>query len=456
MHKKQHKKGKIMQTQNKWSFQRKISLTLLLIGVIGFSATVVMAYLALSPSLDNQATSGIIACVALAALLTSFVLGYIIARKAIRRITMLTNGLQNESERFSDTATGISDVTDNLTESSTKQATAWQETSTAIEEINAMIKKNAENAKESLKVAESSTAISNKGQVAVSEMIGVINDINSSNDNILNKISESNARIGEIAKVIAAIGSKTKVINEIVFQTKLLSFNASVEAARAGEHGKGFAVVAEEVGNLAQMSGNAAKEISEMLAESISKVEAIVKETKQMVEQLVSEGGVKIQFGVIKAKMCGDILTEIVSNVSELSSRVGEISVASSEQSKGVNEITKAMNALDKDTHANAKSIERISGYVTTLKDESKSFSFLIVDLVKIVLGGGLNKDYNAKSSKIIKIKNFLKNKSSTTHKLKSNIAKKGSVAEPKVSHLKAVSGSDVTPDADDPRFKDL
>jgi methyl-accepting chemotaxis protein len=78
----------------------------------------------------------------------------------------------------------------------------------------------------------------------------------------MNQINYSNEQMSEIVKVIQEIETKTKVINDIVFQTKLLSFNASVEAARAGEQGKGFAVVAEEVGNLAQMSGNAAKEIS--------------------------------------------------------------------------------------------------------------------------------------------------------------------------------------------------
>jgi methyl-accepting chemotaxis protein len=89
-------------------------------------------------------------------------------------------------------------------------------------------------------------------------------------------MNKSNDEISSIVKVIAEIGDKTKVINDIVFQTKLLSFNASVEAARAGEQGKGFAVVAEEVGNLATMSGKAAEEISSMLGDSMGKVELIV------------------------------------------------------------------------------------------------------------------------------------------------------------------------------------
>ncbi len=71
--------------------------------------------------------------------------------------------------------------------------------------------------------------------------------------------------------------------------SKLLSFNASVEAARAGDHGKGFAVVTEEVGNLAQMSGQASTEIYEILESSISSVEKVANDQKREMEILISE-----------------------------------------------------------------------------------------------------------------------------------------------------------------------
>lgn len=89
----------------------------------------------------------------------------------------------------------------------------------------------------------------------------------------------ANRGLQDLVLLIGKIREKTKVIDEIVFQTRLLSFNASVEAARAGEHGKGFAVVAEEVGSLAQMSGSAAKEISAILAEGVSKAESLTART---------------------------------------------------------------------------------------------------------------------------------------------------------------------------------
>ena len=91
-------------------------------------------------------------------------------------------------------------------------------------------------------------------------------------------LNKNENNVSQIVDLIREIEDKTKVINDIVFQTKLLSFNASVEAARAGEYGKGFSVVAEEVGNLAEMSGHASKEIEGLLSHSISQVENLSKQ----------------------------------------------------------------------------------------------------------------------------------------------------------------------------------
>src|SRR6202007_2185187 len=117
------------------------------------------------------------------------------------------------------------------------------------------------------------------------------------NDHVMDQIKQSNEKVADIVKVISEIGNKTKVINDIVFQTKLLSFNASVEAARAGEHGRGFAGVCRGVGNLAEMSGKSAKEISSLLEESVSRVETMVAETRQTVAGLMNRSRSIVETG---------------------------------------------------------------------------------------------------------------------------------------------------------------
>src|SRR5690606_26588483 len=123
-------------------------------------------------------------------------------------------------------------------------------------------------------------------------------------------------------------------------------FNASVEAARAGEHGKGFAVVAEEVGNLAQMSGVAAREIETMLSNSIGQVESVIRETNDSVSRLIESGKSKVESGVAIAARCEEVLDDVVRNVAEVKSMMGEVAHGSHEQAEGVNNITTAMNQL--------------------------------------------------------------------------------------------------------------
>jgi len=198
-------------------------------------------------------------------ILLSLVAAFIVGGAIARPLENVIANLRRESKEANDSSQNIASASHQLAQSATEQASALQETASSIEEMSAMITKNADNAAKSGTAARNSSEVANKGKQASEQMIQAINDINLSNASIMKQIEESNQQISDITKVIAEIGNKTKVINDIVFQTKLLSFNASVEAARAGEHGKGFAVVAEEVGNLAQMSGNAAKEIAEML-----------------------------------------------------------------------------------------------------------------------------------------------------------------------------------------------
>lgn len=146
--------------------------------------------------------------------------------------------------------------------------------------------------------------------------------------------------------MILEIAEKTKVINEIVFQTKLLSFNASVEAARAGEQGKGFAVVAEEVGNLATMSGNAAQDISNMLGESTAKVQEIVRQTKEEMSRLTTQSKNDVENGIKVARDCDVVLNEIVKNVNHVDQLVREITEASknlSQQALSLNSISQTL-----------------------------------------------------------------------------------------------------------------
>ena len=328
-----------------------------------------------------------------------------------------------------------------LSSSTTEQAAALQETVSSIDEVSAMIAKNAENAKRSKESSNLSSDAAQKGKEAVDEVIHSIEDINRSNANIMSQIEEGNQQLTEIVKLISEIGNKTKVINDIVFQTKLLSFNASVEAARAGEHGKGFAVVAEEVGNLAQMSGNAAKEISQMLDGSVQKVDQIVSASKTRVERLMSESKAKVEAGTVTARKCGEVLDEIVKNVSEVNMMVSEITTASQEQSQGVSEINKAMNQLDQVTQSNAASSQDAANVAALLRNQSEGMRKVIQALIETVEGGGEgNSPVFQKEITKAQVLQFPKTAEKPTQTVE----------------LKKAAGAEPVPSRDDKRFEEV
>lgn len=127
-----------------------------------------------------------------------------------------------------------------LSQATSDQASSLQETVASIDEISAMIARNSDSAQESRQTSTVSQNVAEKGKGTVDEMLQSIHEITRNNNDAMKKMEESNKQVGDILNIIREIEDKTKVINDIVFQTKLLSFNASVEAARAGESGKGF------------------------------------------------------------------------------------------------------------------------------------------------------------------------------------------------------------------------
>lgn len=303
------------------------------------------------------------------------------------QLTQVITGLNETTPQLTESASSLSALSSDLSSCATQQAAAVQQTASSLEEVFGMISKNAENSETAKHSSSSSLTQVNKGQDSVKNMLDSINEINKNNESMNSFIVKSNKDLEEIVHVINEISDKTKVINDIVFQTKLLSFNASVEAARAGEQGKGFAVVAEEVGNLAQMSGNAANEIKGLIDDSIEKVNAIVASTKSQVDRLAHDGQEKIHNGVKRAEECNQVLETIHSAVIEVETLISEVSLASNEQSKGISEVNKAMGQIDQVTHQNSISSQNVSASSEQVLQLSSSIQNYSEELKNILNG---------------------------------------------------------------------
>lgn len=299
-------------------------------------------------------------------------------------IVKLTKG----SSEVDGLSSEVEKISLDLSEAASEQASSVQETVSSMDEISSMIQKNAESAALSSDASKNSNRMAQDAKGEMNEMLNAMEEIGQSNLVMESKIGEVNNDLGKIAMLISTIGDKTKVINDIVFQTKLLSFNASVEAARAGESGKGFAVVAEEVGNLASMSGSAAVEIAEMLEGSIAEVNKIIKSSKEGFESLMITSKQKVERGSTIAKKSDEALTRIIENIDTVNRMIEEISVASQEQSTGVVQVSKAMEQLDQATHQNATAAQSAEAIIAKLKVNSNDLSTTVDDLLFLVNPG--------------------------------------------------------------------
>ena len=389
-----------------------------------------------------------------------------ILNRTTKKMAEVSDRIKLSSHDTQKTSLTLKDTANRVSKAASEQASAIQETVATLNEITAMVNKSVDNALSSAEKANLSHQISSEGREAVNQMREAMHDIQESITQMMNRVEDSNQKIESIVKIIGEISNKTAIINDIVFQTKLLSFNASVEAARAGEHGKGFAVVAEEVGNLAQMSGNAAKEISELLKGSREQVESIVRMSKEQVGQLVQEGSSKVTSGVDIANRCDEILGEVVEHVSHVKELMHEISTASKEQAEGVNNISIAMNELDSATHSNSDMAHETSNCSNLLSDQSESLSGAIFELECEVFGANHERK-KASVEKKAKVKKKKTKEEKVAPSVEEDIAMASDDELPENVHqltqddfddpapVKKASGFAEIPSSDDPDFKE-
>jgi len=229
----------------------------------------------------------------------------------------------------------ISKGNTDLSQRTEQQASSLEETASSMEEMTSTVKQTADNAAQANNLATTARNQAEKGGQVVAEAVAAMGSIN-----------EASSRIADI------IG----VIDEIAFQTNLLALNAAVEAARAGEQGRGFAVVAAEVRTLASRSAAAAKEIKDLIQDSVAKVEHGSK--------LVSESG--------------QSLSDIVSAVKKASDIVAEIASACQEQARGIDQVNKAINSLDQVTQQNAALVEEAASAAESLSEEAQNLDVMM------------------------------------------------------------------------------
>lgn len=232
-------------------------------------------------------------------------------------------------------ASEIAEGNTDLSSRTEQQAAAVVETAASMEELTATVKNNADNARNASSLAAQASKTATEGGSVMRDVIATMADIHS-----------SSTKIADI----------TAVINSIAFQTNILALNAAVEAARAGEQGRGFAVVASEVRNLSQRSSQAAKDIEQLISESVS----------------------RISVGSELVEKAGETIDNVVQSVTRVNDIMGEISSASEEQSRGIAQIARAVSELDSTTQQNASLVSESSTAAGSLEEQARLLEELV------------------------------------------------------------------------------
>lgn len=263
------------------------------------------------------------------------------ANQTADKLTEVIGNIRTSAETITSSSNEIAQGNADLSQRTEEQASSLEETASSMEEMTSTVKQSAENAEEANTLAASAQQTAQRGGEVVNKAVSAMEAINAASK----KISD-------------IIG----VIDEIAFQTNLLALNAAVEAARAGEQGRGFAVVAGEVRNLAQRSAGAAKEIKDLIRDSVTKVDDGTR--------LVNESGATLK--------------EIVAAVEKVSQMMRDISEAAQEQTSGIEQVNTAIMQMDEMTQQNAALVEQASAAGEAMAEQARNLNvmmdFFVVD----------------------------------------------------------------------------
>ena len=247
-------------------------------------------------------------------------------------LAAIVGRVRDGTEAIATASSEIASGNMDLSSRTEEQASSLEQTAASMIELTTTVRQNHDNADQARQLAGSASNVAQRGGATVAQMVQTMGTINASSKRIVDIIG---------------------VIDGIAFQTNILALNAAVEAARAGEQGRGFAVVATEVRSLAHRSSEAAREIKQLIGDSVRTVAA----------------------GSVLAGQAGQTMDEVVASVQRVNAIIDEIALASVEQRDGIEQVSMAVSQMDGVTQQNAALVEQAAAAADALQQQAASLA---------------------------------------------------------------------------------
>jgi len=265
--------------------------------------------------------------------------------------TTMVENLKSMLASIRNSSDHLASQSQELASNSEEMIATIEEVASTTNEVAATSNQGMDNAEATARESGQIQEVAGQGNRAVQETVTKINSIATASRDVadaIQKLGQQSSQIGEIISTITNIAD----------QTNLLALNAAIEAARAGEHGRGFAVVAEEVRQLAEQSGNAATEITNLVNDIRQDVDEAVK--------AIEIGDTEVQEGVQVANNAGAALEQIKKAVEENTAMIQDIATGS----RQVNDGTQQLNAANEQISATTQQVSDAAQELASIAEE--------------------------------------------------------------------------------------
>jgi methyl-accepting chemotaxis protein len=259
-----------------------------------------------------------------------------------KKLTTSINSLEENNSHIKASSNNLSESAEYLSNIATTQANDIEEITQVVSNSQEILTTNSEYSNKAYEYAKETQEFANSGYKKIKNLLDSINNIQTSSAKISNVVN---------------------TINEIAFQTNLLALNAAVEAARAGEHGLGFAVVAEEVRSLASNSAKEAKEITNIISDTVTEIEN----------------------SNLQAKDTSENFSHIVSKIENSTSLLDDIQKSYIQEKNSIDSLVISINSIDDNIKKLSSSAEETSSSANELNNQAHISLSVVEDISRMV-----------------------------------------------------------------------